>query len=259
VPGNGRGDRGGQPSGLRSTAGSASRRRDPQREHMHNSTISTNEILEVWDWEMGLPTGESVARDVAHRDGIPHEAVHLWILRNVHMQPEILFQFRAPHKENYPNCLDITVGGHVPYGYCGNKVMKETNEEVGIVPDEKDLTDLGWYRYEEQTGTLFQRELQHVYLLRDDRDLFQYRFSDGEVTGIYAVGLGDLKRILAADTAIEVRGFNGREPVRKSITRADFHPQLFHRSMEAYMRVITGAATELAAGKPVTTRMPDLK
>jgi len=28
--------------------------------------------------------------------------------------------------------------------------------------------------------------------------------------------------------------------------------------MEAYMRIITGAAAELAAGGPVTTRMPAL-
>ncbi len=216
------------------------------------------ELLEVWDWETGLPTGDSVARDVAHRDGVPHEAVHLWILRDVHMQPEMLFQLRAPHKENYPNCLDITVGGHVPYGFAGNKIVKEAREEVGITPDKKNLTDLGWYRYEERTGPLFQRELQHVYILRDDRDLFQYRFPDGEVTGIFAVGLGDLKTILAGDSAIEVLGFNGREPVRKKVGRADFHPQLFHISMAPYMRVIIGAAEELAAGVTVTVKMPEL-
>ncbi len=225
---------------------------------MQNNSTIIKELLEVWDWEKGLPTGDSVARDIAHRDGIPHEAVHLWILRNVHMQPEILFQLRAPNKENYPNCLDITVGGHVPYGFAGNKIVKETREEVGIIPHEKDLTDLGWYRYEERTDGLFQRELQHVFILRDDRDLFQYHFSDGEVTGIYAVGLGDLKKIMTADNTIEVLGFNGREPVRKKITRNDFHPQLFHHSMDTYMRVIIGAATELAAGGPVTTTMPQL-
>ena len=224
---------------------------------MQNSSNITTEVLEVWDWETGLPTGDAVARDVAHQDGIPHEAVHLWILRNVHMQPEILFQYRAPHKENYPNCLDITVGGHAPYGYAGNKVIKETREEVGIIPDERDLIDLGWYRYEERTGRLFQREFQHVYILRDDRDLFQYRFSDGEVTGIFAVGLGDLKKVLAADATIQVLGYNGREPVRKNITRADFHPQLFHASMERYMRIIIEAAEQLAAGVPVTAKMPE--
>ncbi len=216
------------------------------------------ELLEVWDWETGLPTGDSVPRDIAHRDGIPHEAVHLWILRNVHLAPELLFQLRAPHKENYPGCLDITVGGHVPYGFAGNKIIKETREEVGIIPDEKDLTDLGWYRYEEHTGSLFQREMQHVFILRDDRDLFQYRFSEGEVTGIFAVGLGDLKNILRSDATIEVLGFNGKEPVRKKITRSDFHPQLFHSSMAPYMRVITGAAEELAAGVTVATKMPEL-
>lgn len=223
---------------------------------MQNSANITTEVLEVWDWETGLPTGDMVDRDKAHRDGIPHEAVHLWILRTIHMEPELLFQHRAPHKANYPNCLDITVGGHVPYGYAGNKIIKETREEIGITPDERDITDLGWYRYEERNGALFQRELQHIYILRDDRDLGRYRFRDGEVTGIYGVRLGDVKTILSGDATIEILGFNGKEPLRKRVTRADFHPQLFHTSMEPYMRVIVEAAQELSAGRPVAARMP---
>ncbi len=215
-------------------------------------------MLEAWDWEIGLPTGEPIARDAAHRNGIPHEAVHLWIVRNSSCEPELLFQLRAPHKENYPGVLDITVGGHVPYGYCGNKVLKETREEIGFIPNEADLVDLGWYRYEERTGRLFQRELQHIYLLRSDLDLNQYRFNDGEVTGIYAVRLGDVKRIIAGDACFEVTGFNGKEHIARNVTRKDFHPQLLDQSMDVYMRVILMSADELAATGQVITRMPEI-
>ena len=225
---------------------------------MQNNTTSAPELLEVWDWEIGLPTGEPITRDAAHRNGIPHEAVHLWIVRNNQSKTELLFQLRASHKENYPDFLDITVGGHVPYGYGGNKILKETREEIGITPDENDLIDLGWYRYEELTDRLFQRELQHIYLLRSDRNLDQYRFSDGEVTGIYAVRLDDVKKIIAGDARFEVTGFNGKEPDRRSVTRKDFHPQLLDPSMDVYMRVILMSADELAATGQVTIRMPDI-
>jgi isopentenyldiphosphate isomerase len=225
---------------------------------MRNNTMSLPEVLEAWDWEIGLPTGEPITRDAAHRNGIPHEAVHLWIVRHGANEPELLFQLRAPHKENYPGVLDITVGGHVPYGYCGNKVLKETKEEIGIIPNEQDLVDLGWYRYEERTGHLFQREFQHVYLLRSDLDLNQFCFDDGEVTGIYAVRVGDLKRIMAGEACFEVTGFNGRELITRSVTRKDFHPQLLDPSMNAYMQVILVSADELAATGRVTTRMPDI-
>ncbi|OHD66053.1 MAG: hypothetical protein A2176_09850 [Spirochaetes bacterium RBG_13_51_14] len=224
---------------------------------MHHNTAN-REILEVWDWENGLPTGDPVARDIAHRDGTPHESVHLWIVRNIRTETQLLFQHRAAHKEYYPDCLDITVGGHVPYGFGGNKVLKETYEEIGIIPDEKNLIDLGWYRYEEKNDRHFQRELQHVFLLEDNRDLDRYHFKDGEVSGLYAVRLDDLRRIIAGDVRIEVSVFTGKETIRKTIARKDFHPQLFDSSMYIYMRVVLRAAEELSAAGRVTTTMPDL-
>lgn len=222
------------------------------------STTGAGEMLEIWDWETGFPTGGSVLRDDAHRNGTPHEAVHLWVVWNDRPVPEILFQHRASHKENYPDCLDITVGGHVPYGYGGNKVLKEAEEEIGILPDERNLIDLGWYRYEERTGALFQREIQHVYLLNDDRELHRFRFSDGEVAGIYAVGIDSLRKIIAGNACFDIEGFNGTGRVRRSVSRSDFHPQLFHLSMHAYMRVVMAAIEELAGTGSVTIRMPGL-
>jgi isopentenyldiphosphate isomerase len=216
------------------------------------------EYLEVWNWETALPTGARIDRDTAHREGIPHESVHLWVLRKNNEDTEILFQHRAANKEIYPDCLDITVGGHVPYGFTGNKILKETDEEIGICPDENDLIDLGWYRYEEKSGRFFQRELQHVFLLKNDRQLDRYCFRDSEVSGIYAVKLQDLKEILAFDVSIKVKGFSGNRHVEKSIARVAFHPQLFDDSMKTYMDVVIKAAGELVSTGHVMTRMPPL-
>ena len=220
---------------------------------------TTGEILEVWDWETARPTGKQVDRETAHRTGVPHEAVHLWIVRSTGGRREVLFQHRSPDKPIHPDCLDITVGGHAPYGFGGNKILKEAREEVGIEPDAKRLIDLGWCRYEEREGAIFQREFLHVFLLLDNRSLTRYRFNDGEVTGIYAVGFDDLLKIFAGEHSCEIRGFNGTERVRKTVSRRDFHPQLFDRSMARYREVFLSAAAELAGGGRVTTIMPDLQ
>ncbi len=39
------------------------------------------ELLDICD-EQGNPTGETVERDIAHRDGILHRTAHVWIVRN---------------------------------------------------------------------------------------------------------------------------------------------------------------------------------
>jgi isopentenyldiphosphate isomerase len=216
------------------------------------------EILEAWDWDTGFPTGVPVERDKAHREGTPHESVHLWILRNNENEREILFQHRAAHKLIYPDCLDITVAGHVPYGFGGNKILKEADEEIGFAAEAAALIDLGWYRYEEMNERLSQREFQHVFIIRDERSLDRYLFKDREVAGIYAVSLSDMKNILTHDASINVHGFNGSCSVGKNVSRKDFHPQLFDRSMKVYMDVILQAASELFDKGEVATTLPNL-
>ena len=68
-----------------------------------------SEQLEEWDWDLAKPTGKPVDRNFAHKNGISHEGVHLWVIRNI-STPEILFQKRAKDKDTFPDCLDITVG-----------------------------------------------------------------------------------------------------------------------------------------------------
>lgn len=124
--------------------------------------FTNKELLEAWDWETGIPTGLPVARGESYKKGIAHEGVHLWIIRSGTPPYEILFQQRSPHKELFPGCLDITVGGHVPFGLQGNKIQKEAMEELGISPCDADMTDLGYIRYEEITDEYLHREFQHV-------------------------------------------------------------------------------------------------
>jgi isopentenyldiphosphate isomerase len=225
---------------------------------MKKTPMENPEILEVWDWEHGLPTGEAVPREIAHREGVPHEAVHLWIVRDLAREPGLLFQRRASHKDTYPDCLDITVGGHVPYGFTGDKLAKETREEIGIEVPKRERIDLGWFRFEEREEGLFQREFQRVYLLNDERPLDGYRFNDGEVVGVFAVRLRDLEGVMRGDgKPFAAEGYAGGSMTRTLLGRGDFHPLLFSPSMERYMEVVISAARELAGTGRVSIRMPE--
>lgn len=212
------------------------------------------EMLEEWDWQLHVPTGNPVARTIAHKQGIAHEGVHLWVVRT-QPQKEMLFQMRAAHKDMYPNYLDITVGGHVPFGLSSNKIQKEAYEEIGITFDETQLIDLGYYRYEEINDILFHREFQRVYILLSNNPLSTYSFNDNEVSSIYAVPLDYCKDLFNTDYPKTVEAFNGTKTLHATISKKDFHPLLFAPSMTRYMEILFQAIDELFTNGKVTACM----
>jgi len=220
---------------------------------------SVEEEIEEWDWDRAIPTGKSIKRSLSYKYGIAHEGVHLWIIRENSGLPEILFQHRAAHKKLYPDCLDITVAGHVPFGLKEHKINKEAMEELGIYLDESKLFDLGYIRFEEKTDEYHHREFQHVYLMKDNRPLGEYRFNDGEVVGIYAVPLNFLKELFYRDFNFEVDGYDGKGAIRRLLSRKDFHPLLFMESMNLYMETLFKAIDELFTKGSVDVRFPSIR
>ncbi len=206
--------------------------------------MQKQEILEIWDWQTAQPTGKTVERNQAHVQSIPHECVHLWLFRVVDGVIELIFQERAATKDNYPNCLDISVAGHVPFGLEEGKVAKEAEEELGIEIDESALIHLGIFRYEEQEEKYFQREFQQVYLLQEDRPLDCYVFQDGEVSGVAFVKLDDLQKLLAAEHNMTIEIYHGNSIITRNVSRRDFHPLLFSENMRIYMKTLFKALHE---------------
>lgn len=220
--------------------------------------FSSTELLEEWDWESGRPAGRAVPRGESYKRGVPHEGVHLWIVRHHGGVPELLFQWRASHKSMYPDCLDITVGGHVPFGLQEGRIQKEAMEEIGIQVSDADMTDLGYMRYEEITPDYIHREFQHVYIMKDERRLDSYCFNDGEVTGICAVPVPYIRSLYDRDAELDVEFFTGTTLETRRISRHDFHPLLFSGLMKTYMTVVLSAAEQLVNGTPVSSRMPGI-
>ena len=57
------------------------------------------ELLDIVD-EKGNPTGETVPREVAHREGIRHRTAHVWIFRRRGGVVQILLQKRSDNKDS---------------------------------------------------------------------------------------------------------------------------------------------------------------
>ena len=88
------------------------------------------EILDVVD-ETGAPTGETVERTEAHREGVRHRTAHVWIARNRNGRIQLLLQKRCMQKDSFPGCYDISSAGHIPAGeeYIPSAI-RELKEEL---------------------------------------------------------------------------------------------------------------------------------
>lgn len=132
------------------------------------------EYLDVCD-EEGLPTGEIVARDRAHREGIRHRTAHVWVLREREGRVQVLLQKRSQNKESFPGLYDTSSAGHIPAGSEPlPSALRELREELGIEARAEQLCYAGvisnryeaWFR-----GSIFRdNEYCTVYVYREAVD-----------------------------------------------------------------------------------------
>ena len=52
------------------------------------------EVFDIVD-EYGNPTGETIERGLAHKEGVRHRTAHIWIAREVNGKWQVLLQKRA--------------------------------------------------------------------------------------------------------------------------------------------------------------------
>jgi isopentenyldiphosphate isomerase len=125
-----------------------------------------DELLDVFD-ERGWHVGIKPRADV-HRDGDWHLSFHLWVA-----SPDgVLFQRRARDKASWPGYLDASAAGHLIAGEAVRDGLREADEELGAAYAFDDLESLGVHRVDEtEHSSLVNRELQHVFAVRDDRPL----------------------------------------------------------------------------------------
>ena len=132
------------------------------------------EYFDVCD-EQGRPTGATVARDVAHREGIRHRTAHVWVVRRVDGRWQVLLQKRSENKDSFPGKYDTSSAGHIPAGDAPlESALREMAEELGIQAKPEQLHFAGNFdiRYEKVFhGRVFRdNEFSHVYVYMEPVD-----------------------------------------------------------------------------------------
>lgn len=130
-----------------------------------------------------------VDKEIAHRDGLWHKAIHVWIIND---NNEILLQYRCSQKKLYPNLWDCSFAGHIGAGESSiNALVREGKEELGIDVDLQKLefvmTSVEKVVYEK----IVSNEFEDVYILRQNVDLDKLQFQKEEVSDAKYVPLKD--------------------------------------------------------------------
>ena len=146
------------------------------------------EYLDICD-EAGQPTGEIVERDVAHRDGVLHRTAHVWVIRELNGQVQVLLQKRSRQKESFPAMYDASSAGHIPAGTEPlTSALRELHEELGIRARPEDLAFAGSFRcrYEaEFHGKLFRdNEFRLAFVYHEPVDTDRLTIQKSEVEAV---------------------------------------------------------------------------
>jgi isopentenyldiphosphate isomerase len=202
-----------------------------------------DELLDVFD-EGGRHLGAKRRADV-HRDGDWHLAFHLWVVAPA----GVLLQRRARGKSSWPGFLDASAAGHLLAGESIRDGVREADEELGTAYLFDDLAHLGVHRVAdaERSGTV-NRELQHVFAVRDDRPLSAWRdFDRVELDGLVLIGHDDFAALAAVvngasggDGVARARSWDGASETDVAIAPGEVVPAPYLHDIAPALRRIGG-------------------
>lgn len=148
------------------------------------------EIIDIYNERMEKIG--STSRKEVHKNGLWHKVFHCWIVtRDKDGNECVIFQLRSPQKESVPNSLDISAAGHLQQGESPVQGLRELKEELGIEVAENKLVFLGVHVEVWCDDNSVNREFDHVYFLREDKDLYDYTVQPSEVIGLTKINIED--------------------------------------------------------------------
>lgn len=132
--------------------------------------------------EKGEYTGAVETREKCHKEGLWHKAVTLFIINS---KNQVLLQRRSPRKKLWPNCLDITAGGHVLTGEFGfEAIIREVKEELGIELERSDVTFIGGALSSNIKGYIVNNHMNEFYIVHKDIDETKLILQEEEVSEV---------------------------------------------------------------------------
>lgn len=146
----------------------------------------------------GEKTGETVERDEAHKHGICHRVIHLWIINSCN---EILIQQRSASKDAGANLWYVSVGGHIESSESiESTLIRETKEELGlnILPFINSLEFLFTFKETliENDGKFIDNEFYDVFILKANFDINQVTMQKEEVQAVKYISYDEFRNIV---------------------------------------------------------------
>jgi isopentenyldiphosphate isomerase len=154
------------------------------------------EQLDILDTR-GTPTGRVETRARAHREGLWHRTVHVWVSNG---RGEVLLQKRASDKETWPGRWDISAAGHIEAGGGSRAAaVREVAEELGIAIDAGELRHIATLRRQTryETPPIRDNEVTDVYLVERDLPVESFRIQTEELSAVRWVSMDELARRVA--------------------------------------------------------------
>ncbi len=204
-----------------------------------------DELFDVVD-TMGVSTGQVKRRADIHRDGDWHRAIHVWIYGEADARPFLMLQRRGLGKDTWPGALDATAAGHLAAGESPEEAFREIEEELGITPDLTALRHVGTRVIASEQPDHIDREIEELYLLRDDRPLAGYQPSPAEVDALVRVPLDGWLAFLFGERetlAAAMMIATGRQECSLTVDRDQLIPlpdRYYERVAIACLRTIRG-------------------
>lgn len=185
----------------------------------------------------------TASRKEAHIKGLLHRTFQCWFSDSEYLY----FQIRG-HNVEFPDFLDVTVGGHISAGETVEDASREIMEEIGVEISFKELSYLGrhYFTYEDSTHNV--REMDEVYIARIEGGLGSFRPSLNELLGIAAVPISAEKLIfnnsgisISVDAIMVIDGETAKRKI--SLSGSSFIP-----GTERYFSHMFEVAGKFAAG-----------
>jgi isopentenyldiphosphate isomerase len=153
-----------------------------------------DELIDVLD-SYGNYTGQSIMKSEAHRAGVFHPSIHVWLYTK---KGEILIQQRAKNKDTHPGLWDVSVAGHIGAAEDVIKsAIREVQEEIGLDITSRELYKIGVFKYSCQHHKyLLDREFHHTFLCELKTPLNKLEMQETEVDDLKLISIPVFKQEL---------------------------------------------------------------
>lgn len=142
----------------------------------------------------GKPTGKTVLKSEAHKNGWYHNTIHLWLFTN---KGEILLQQRSHKKTIHPLLWDVSAAGHIDAGESFiEAALRETREELGLQLEANQLTKVGTFLHETNYGAIQDNEFHQVFIAELKPPLEILTPLEEEVEAIKLVNFKEFEHLL---------------------------------------------------------------